>query len=124
MVADASLERDPDCGGRAYFISQGDPYPLWGFINRVLEGHGEAPVRGRVPLGVAKIAAAVAEWVAGIRGKEPLLTKFLVSEMGTDHYFSIEAAKTLLGYTPRYSVEQGLRRTLEAASSKERPASC
>lgn len=116
--ADEALAREPSCGGRAYFISQGDPYPLWGFINQVLAAHGEAPVEGRLPLGLAKLAAAVAEWAARVRGTEPLLTKFLVSEMGTDHYFSIEAARKLLGYAPRYSVEEGLRRTFEAITAE------
>jgi nucleoside-diphosphate-sugar epimerase len=71
---------------------------------------------------VAKIAATVAEWVARIRGTEPLLTKFLVSEMGTDHYFSIDAARKLLGYAPRYSVEEGLRRTFEQGEAQTRIA--
>jgi len=118
--ADEALLHNPACGGRAYFISQGDPYPLWGFINRVLEAHGVPPINNRVPLGVAKIAATVAEWVARIRGTEPLLTKFLVSEMGTDHYFSIDAARKLLGYAPRYSVEEGLRRTFEQGETQTR----
>ncbi|NDC36851.1 MAG: NAD-dependent epimerase/dehydratase family protein [Proteobacteria bacterium] len=113
IAADGALERDPASGGRPYFISQGEPYPLWRFINQVLEAHGVPPVRRRVPQGVATLAAGVAEWVAHLRGSEPLLTRFLVSEMATDHYFSIEAARRLLGYAPRYTVEQGLQRTLQ-----------
>lgn len=113
LMADKALSENPLSAGRAYFISQGEPYPLWGFVDRVLRAHGVPEVKASVPRGVAHFAAALAEGVATITGREPLLTRFLVSEMATDHYFSIEAARSLLGYKPKYSMEQALSRTLQ-----------
>jgi nucleoside-diphosphate-sugar epimerase len=62
---------------------------------------------------VATGIASVAEFLARLRGgeKEPLLTRFLVAEMATSHYFDISAARRLLGYTPRFSVAAGMAET-------------
>ena len=108
-----SLERDPSVGGRPYFISQGDPYPVWGFINRVLAANGVPAITRKVSQKLAHFIAAVLEIAARMRGgvAEPRLTRFLVTEMATDHYFSIKAAKERLGFIPRYSVEEALERT-------------
>jgi len=113
ITALEALERDPSCGGQAYFISQGDPFPLWRFIDLVLQYSGISPIQRRVPKSVAMAVAGLCELSSKIRpgNPEPLLTRFLVSEMATDHYFSIENARRSLGYHPTLSVEEALAKT-------------
>ena len=38
------------------------------------------------------------------------MTRFVAEELSTSHWFDISAAKRDLGYTPRVSTEEGLRR--------------
>jgi nucleoside-diphosphate-sugar epimerase len=113
LCALEALEHTPACRGRAYFISQGEPVELWRWINEVLAANGLPPVTRRVSRRVATGIASVAEFLARLRGgeKEPLLTRFLVAEMATSHYFDISAARRLLGYTPRFSVAAGMAET-------------
>jgi nucleoside-diphosphate-sugar epimerase len=41
---------------------------------------------------------------------EPLMTRFLVDQLSTAHWFNIEAARRDLGYKPKISIDEGLRR--------------
>ncbi len=113
LCALRALDQNPACAGRAYFISQGDPVPLWEWINRVLSRHGLAQVTRRVPIWLATSLAALCETTCRLLPgmPEPPLTRFLVSEMHTSHYFNIEAAKRELGYRPSVGVWEGLERT-------------
>ena len=96
--------------GRAYFITNGEPVPLWEFVNRLLGLHGIQPVTRRVPLAVAHALGGVCEALWGIAGRkdDPPMTRFVAKELATDHWFSIEAARTLLGYAPQVTMEEGL----------------
>lgn len=124
LAAFAALERDDSVGGKPYFISQGDPFPLWRFVDLVLEYSGLPPVTRRVPKRVALGVATLCEMTSKLRrgNPEPLLTRFLVSEMATDHYFSIENAQRSLSYSPSYSVEEALAKTFESDTSLSRIA--
>jgi nucleoside-diphosphate-sugar epimerase len=99
--------------GKAYFISQGDPVSMWGWINQLLLKHGLPPVKRSISKSFALSVAWILEGVAkvlnfvGVSFK-PLLTKFLVSEMSTHHYFSIAAAKRDLGYQPSRTISQAM----------------
>lgn len=97
-------------GGKAYFISQGDPFPLWEWINEVVTRSGLSPISRKLPASIARFLAAVCEGCVNLLPSkpEPLLSRFLVSEMATHHYFSIHRAQQELGYHPRYSVKEAL----------------
>jgi len=111
IKAAEALNVNPAVGGRAYFISQGDPVPLWEFVNKVLEMNGLQPISNAINFRFAKALAGIVEAFAIVFRFEPPLTKFLISEMGTSHYFDISAAKRLLNYTPTVSVWEGLEKT-------------
>jgi nucleoside-diphosphate-sugar epimerase len=117
VAAMRTLETEPDrAGGKAYFISQGEPVDMWRWIDRVLAAHELPPVSRSIPTSVAMPLALVIESVArvllmfGIEVK-PLLTRFLVSEMATSHYFNINAAKRDLGYAPTFTIEEAMLKT-------------
>jgi nucleoside-diphosphate-sugar epimerase len=46
------------------------------------------------------------------------MTRFLAAELATAHWFNIAAARRDLGYEPRVSIDEGLRR-LEASFQAE-----
>ena len=111
LAADA-LAPGAACAGKAYFISNGEPIPLWDMVNRMLAAAGLPPVTRSVPVPVAMALAWGFESVARLTAseREPRLTRFVVREMSTAHWFDIAAAKRDFGYVPRVSTEEGLRR--------------
>ena len=113
LLAAAALDERPTAGGRAYFLSQGTPVPLWEWIGRVLTLHDLPPVRRRISAGTAQRLATFAEWVWKFCGltSDPPLTRFLAEEMATDHYFDIGAARRELGYSPSCSVWEATERS-------------
>jgi nucleoside-diphosphate-sugar epimerase len=112
-----ALEEDKkQAHGKAYFITQGEPVKMWAWIDEVLAAHALPPlsksISTKVAMGVAYVMETISKalLVCGVN-KPPLLTRFLVSEMATDHYFSIEAAARDLGYTPRHTMKEAMGKT-------------
>jgi nucleoside-diphosphate-sugar epimerase len=114
LAADA-LKANPHAAGRVYFISNGEPRPVWELINRIIGAAGLPPVTRRVSHRTARTVGGVLELLyAVLRVKgEPRMTRFLADELATSHWFNISAARGDLGYEPRVSIEDGLQR-LEA----------
>lgn len=109
LLAADRLAAGTPLAGKAYFISNGEPMPLWDLINRILEAAGAPPVTKTASLRVARAAAWLSELVHGTLGfGEPALTRFLVEELSTDHWFDLKAARRDLGYDPKISVAEGL----------------
>jgi nucleoside-diphosphate-sugar epimerase len=99
--------------GKAYFISNGAPVDLWDFIDRVLAEAGAPPVTKRVSAWKAKLAGRVLEWAyrfLPFLSGEPPMTRFVATQMSTSHWYDITAARRDLGYNPKISVEEGLKR--------------
>lgn len=112
LAADRLADPASPAAGRAYFISQGDPRPLWELVGGILHAAGLPPVRRRVPRAAALAAGAALEVVyrtLHLKG-EPPMTRFLAHQLSTAHWFDIAAARRDLGYAPRVSIEEGLRR--------------
>lgn len=100
------------CAGRAYFISNGDPRPLREIVNGLLAAAGLPPVTASLPYPAAYALGAAMElaWrLLPLRG-EPPLTRFLAEQLATPHWYDISAAGRDLGYRPRVSIGEGLRR--------------
>ena len=100
--------------GQSYFVGQERPVKLWSFINQVLGFVKVEPVMGSIELRSAYRLGWVFEKLfklAGIQQPEPPMTRFVALNLGKSHYFSHEKAKAHLGYYPRVSIEEGLKRT-------------
>lgn len=107
-------------GGRAYFISQGEPVNCWEWIDQVLALAGVAPVTQSLSFGTAWRLGATLEaaWrVLRLRG-EPPMTRFLAAQLAKSHYFNIDRARADLGYEPRVSTDEGMRRLGETLGGK------
>lgn len=112
LLAADRLADSPNVAGKAYFIAQGEPVPLWDLIDAILDAAGLPPVSRSVPVGLAYRAAQVMEALyRGLRLRsEPALTRFVVRELTTAHWFDLSAARRDLGYAPRVSTAEGLVR--------------
>lgn len=107
-----AAERIESCGGKAYFLSQGEPENCWEWINRLLALAGEPPVKRSISFRKAWVAGGILERVYRLLGRwdEPRMTRFLAAQLALDHYYSIAAAKRDFGYEPLISSEEGLER--------------
>jgi nucleoside-diphosphate-sugar epimerase len=102
LIVDKTI-RPPDISGKAYFITNGEPVVLWDWINGLLHALGIPPVTKRVSLAAATALGVAWEtlWRAlPLRG-EPPMTRFIATELASDHWFDISAARRDLGYAPR-----------------------
>lgn len=104
------LERPEGASGKAYFVSDDAPVGLWTMADRLLEAAGAPPIRGRIPGGLARLAAACLEgWHRLTRNeREPLVTRFAVEQFLAPQWYDIGAAKRDLGYAPIVTIEEGL----------------
>jgi nucleoside-diphosphate-sugar epimerase len=112
QLAGDRLQPGSAVAGKVYFISNGEPLPTWELINRILAAGGLPPVTRSVPSALAYSAGALLEKVYGMLwpDAEPPMTRFLARELATAHWFDLSAARRDLGYEPRVSIEEGLRR--------------
>lgn len=113
LCADRALQKDSSVGGQPYFITQGDPVPMWWWINEVIKKNNLPVLTKKVSKRAALFLSKLSETFykifpfLGI----PRLTKFLILELSTDHYFDITAAKEKLGYQPSCTTVHALNRT-------------
>jgi nucleoside-diphosphate-sugar epimerase len=111
LLAADQLRDNPDqCGGKAYFITQGEPVLLWDFINEILANAGAPIVAKRIPYPMAWLAGLLMESFHHLfrPSVEPLMTRFLAQELSHDHWFDISAARQDLNYSPLVSTKDGL----------------
>ena len=110
MQAADRLSPGSAIAGKVYFISQGEPVPLWDMVNRLLAAAGAPLVTRSVPVSLALALAWGFEAAHRVTNNpaEPRLTRFVVRELATAHWFDISAARRDLGYAPRISIAEGL----------------
>ncbi len=117
-VADAHLlaADSPKSAGQVYFIGQEEPVLLWDFLQKVFKRINAPPIKRKVSFRLAYKGGKILEFffkLFHIYNKEPLITRFLASELAKSHYFNISKAKKELGYKPKVSMEEGLNRYVE-----------
>ena len=115
LLAADRLAENPAISGNKYFISQDEPIPAWDMINAILNAAGLEPVSGSISYRTAWTIGAALEFIYRFWGiaKEPKMTRFLADAVAKSHWFDISAAKRDLGYAPKISTAEGLRRLEE-----------
>jgi nucleoside-diphosphate-sugar epimerase len=106
------LSPDSILSGKAYFISNGQPLPLWEMVNRILAAADLPPVTGSISPRLAYAVGCICEGLWGLLHLtgEPPMTRFVAHELASAHWFNIEAASRDIGYQPEISIDEGLVR--------------
>jgi nucleoside-diphosphate-sugar epimerase len=112
VLALDKLDVHSPIAGKAYFITNGAPVKLWEFLNRVLAEAGLPAVTRSVPVRFARSYGRIAEGLHRLfrLTGEPAMTRFTATQLSTSHWFDISAARRDLGYEPRVSIDEGLKR--------------
>ncbi len=107
------------CAGKAYYITNAEPWPIADIMNGILEAAGAPPVTKRISPGLAYAAGAVLEAYYTLLRKraEPPMTRFVARQLGTAHWYDISAAQRDLGYAPVVSMKEGLDRLRQSVRS-------
>jgi nucleoside-diphosphate-sugar epimerase len=102
-------------GGKAYFITNGEPVVLWDWINQLLRGVGLPEIQKHVSLNTAYCVGGVLEamWRTLRLKGEPPMTRFVAKELATDHWFDISAARRDLAYRPLVTMADGTAKLIE-----------
>ena len=113
LAAAAALARpDSPVGGKAYYLSQGEPVNCWQWIDEVLALADLPPVAKPISYESARRLGAVCEAayrLLGLKG-EPPMTRFLAAQLAKSHWYDVTAARRDFGYEPRVSTAEGMRR--------------
>lgn len=116
----AALDRCPHVSGEAFVVTNGEPRPI-GEILRAWARAAGAPDRTTpVPTALALAAGVVVDGVTALRERlghdftDPPLTRFLVEQLSTAHWFDQRRTRAALGWAPRVSFDEGLRRLAAA----------
>ncbi len=105
-----ALKLGSRCSGNAYFISNGEPMTHQALVNGLLNCMDMQAVDKRIPKKLAYTVALLLETIYSLLAikKEPPLTRFMVDQLSSSHWFDISAAKRDLNFTPNISIPQGM----------------
>jgi 2-alkyl-3-oxoalkanoate reductase len=112
----AALDRCVEARGRPLVVTNGEPRPVAEIIAAVCRAAGVRVPTRHVPVRLAHLGgAAVESWwalqerlsTAGPRD-DPPLTRFLVEQLSTAHWFDQRLTRDILRWQPRVSLDDGL----------------
>jgi len=114
VVAGFMLCLDQEKAVGEVFIIGGDEYvPLKELFAIIADELEVSPPGLRVPLAPVLLLATLCEKICVPLGIEPPLHRRRVSFFQNNRAFSVEKAKKLLGYQPRVSLREGIRKTIQ-----------
>jgi nucleoside-diphosphate-sugar epimerase len=97
-------------GGEIYFLTDGEPIEVRGFLSQLLEAAGVTPPEGELPFWLARAAAWTAEaaWKTLRLSGAPPVTRSAVLLIGREVTVVDVKARRELGYAPLISRVEGL----------------
>jgi nucleoside-diphosphate-sugar epimerase len=101
--------------GEAFLVTDDEDIAVGDFTRRMIEAVGLPEPTRSIPYRAAYAAAALVEMLHGFPWvrKPPSMSRYGVAIMGLNLTFSCEKAKQMLGYRPRISMEDGMRKLAE-----------
>ena len=98
------------CAGKAYFISQGEPWTIKELMNGILKACNRPPVHRTLHPKIAYWIGFLFEGIYRLLKirKEPLMTRFIAEQLSTAHWYNIEAARQDLKFDPQRSIQEAL----------------
>ncbi len=112
----AGLDRAPNAHGQALVVSNGEPRPIRELLESICAAAGVPGPRRRVPAGVAAVAGSLIERAWSLRGGDgdPPLTRFVVEQLSTAHWFDQRRTRALLDWQPRIPLDEGFARLTDS----------
>ncbi|MFP4081640.1 MAG: NAD-dependent epimerase/dehydratase family protein [Candidatus Aminicenantes bacterium] len=98
--------------GEIFLIAGGRPLEVKEFVGIMAEEMDVPLPKIRIPLFIAHAAARMWQFLARSTRSEPPITVSRVKFFSQNRAFSIEKAREVLGYTPKISFREGVRRTV------------
>ena len=119
MQAAEKLLQGPDLSGKAYFITNNEPYSFWGFVGDVSEGLGYERPRIHLPwlplYFIALFLETVISPMLGLFGvclKPADFNSYRIKIAACERVISCQRAMRDLGYKPKVSLQEGVQRTV------------
>ena len=108
--------------GQAYNACDDEGVTWKQYVDRLAQSIGAPLPKRRVPYKAAFLIGALSEVLHGLLRiqKRPLITRMAATVFGTHQSFSIEKAKNDLGFTPRVRFDEGIDRTVEWLTHRNR----
>jgi nucleoside-diphosphate-sugar epimerase len=113
----AALDRCMDARGRALVVTNGEPRPVAEMLAAVCRAAGVPVPTRHVPVRLARAGGAAVESLWTLRDRfsptgsaqdDPPLTRFLVDQLSTAHWFDQRLTREVLHWRPRVSLDDGL----------------
>jgi nucleoside-diphosphate-sugar epimerase len=110
--------------GRALVVSNGEPRMVLEVLTRVCEAAGVPGPSLRLPVRAGLVAGAVVEaaWALLDRTDTPPLTRFLVEQLTTAHWFDQRETRSVLGWAPHVDLDEGFARLARWYAEQAVPA--
>jgi len=99
--------------GEAFILGSEEYLPLKKLVALIADLLDVPVPRRQIPLKPVEFLAGICEKVCAPFGIEPPLHKRRVTFFKNNRAFSIAKAKSLIGYTPKVSLREGLKRTIK-----------
>jgi 2-alkyl-3-oxoalkanoate reductase len=111
----AALDHCVEARGQALVVTNGEPRPIAELLTAICRAAGAPEPTRHMPVRLAHLAGTVVEslWTltSGLRpgrpDDDPPLTRFLVEQMSTAHWFDQRHARQVLQWRPRVSLDEG-----------------
>jgi 2-alkyl-3-oxoalkanoate reductase len=108
----AAVDACPAAHGEALVVSNGEPRTVREILAQLCVAAGVPEPGWSLPVPAARAAGTVVEgaWWLLRRRDTPPLTRFLVEQLTTAHWFDQRCTRELLGWTPEVSLDEGFAR--------------
>lgn len=111
----AALDRCEQVHGQALVVTNGEPRPIRELLDAICDAAGVPRPSRRVPAGLAKSAGSVVQAAWDLHdhlrpdrpASDPPLTRFVVEQMSTAHWFDQRHTRRALHWAPRISLDEG-----------------
>ena len=117
----AALDRCEDVRGESFVVTNGEPRPVSEIFAAWARAGGAAPAPTRIPTRLAYAAGGLVDAVTAVRERigtvnedDPPLTRFLVEQLTTAHWFDQRRTREALGWAPRIGLDEGFERLAAA----------
>lgn len=106
-----TIHAPASCNGHVYNITNGEPIVMHDVLQQLFQSINSPMKVLSLPYQFIFGVSRILEWFYCLQpDKEPPLTRYAVSVLGKSQTLNIEKAKSMFGYNPRITTEEGVKR--------------